>query len=194
MEYSILKSFVDEKMSIRDIVKETNKSATTVRYWLSKYKLKTVNKSFTDGYISENSILKVDGKPIQSCSKCNILLTEETGYWRESKKIWQANCKKCHNKYSVERWQSNKKRAVEYKGGKCERCGYNKCIDALEFHHIDPSEKDKNFGNIKIRKWEDQKKELDKCICVCANCHREIHLELRCDTSKTGTENSQSLT
>ena len=181
MEYSILKSFVDQKMSIRDIVKKTDKGATTIRYWLNKHKLKTANKSFSDGYIGENHILRVDGRPIQNCSKCKVLLTEETGYWRESKKIWQANCKKCHNKYSVERWQNNKKRAVEYKGGKCERCGYDKCIDALEFHHIDPSQKDKNFGNIKIRKWEDQIKELDKCICVCSNCHREIHAELRLD-------------
>lgn len=183
MEYSLLKSFVDQKMSIRDIVKKTNKSATSIRYWLNKHKLKTANKSFSDGYVGENHILRIDGRPIQSCSKCGVFLTEKTGYWRESKKVWQANCKKCHNKYSVERWQNNKKRAVEYKGGKCERCGYDKCVDALEFHHIDPTQKDKNFGNIKIRKWEDQIKELDKCICVCANCHREIHAELRLDIS-----------
>jgi hypothetical protein len=180
MDYSTLKSFVDSKMSIREISKITNKGSTTIRYWLKKYDLKTENKSFKEGYVL-NPILKVDGRPVQNCSKCSILLTEETGYWRSSKKIWQANCKKCHNKYSVERWQNNKKRAVEYKGGKCERCGYDKCVDALEFHHINPTQKDKNFGNIKIRKWETQKNELDKCICVCANCHREIHAELRLD-------------
>jgi hypothetical protein len=181
MEYSILKSFVEQKMSIRDIGKKTNKSATSIRYWLNKYKLKTANKSFSDGYIGENHILRVDGKPIQNCSKCGIFLNEETGYWRESKKVWQANCKKCHNNYNADRWKNSKKKAVEYKGGKCEKCGYNKCIDALEFHHIDPDQKDKNFGNLKLRKWEDQKKELDKCVCVCANCHREIHAELRLD-------------
>ena len=37
-----------------------------------------------------------------------------------------------------------KEQLVEYKGGKCERCGYNKSMRALEFHHLDPSEKD--FG------------------------------------------------
>ena len=66
MEYSILKSFVEQKMSIRDIAKKTNKSATTIRYWLNNHKLKTVNKSFSDGYIGENHILRVDGKPIQN--------------------------------------------------------------------------------------------------------------------------------
>ena len=179
MEYSTLKSFVDDNMSIRDIAKITSKSSTTIRYWLNKYNLKTEHKSFGNGYVAENSIEKLDGRPIQNCSQCGILLTEETGYWRNSRKIWLVNCRKCHNNYNSDRWKNNKKKAVEYKGGKCERCGYNKCIDALEFHHIDPSKKDKNFGSMKLRKWEDQKNELDKCICVCANCHREIHSEIR---------------
>lgn len=181
MEYTILKSLVDQKLSIRDIAKTINKSSTSVRYWLKKYNLKTVHNSFIDGYIGENSILRLNGATIQNCSNCGILLNEDTGYWRKNKNQWQAKCKKCLNKLSVDRWRNNKKRAVEYKGGKCERCGYDRCIDALEFHHIDPTQKDKNFSNIKIRKWEDQKKELDKCICVCANCHREVHFELRLD-------------
>ena len=74
----------------------------------------------------------------------------------------------------IKRRKANKKFLVEYKGGKCERCGYNKCIGALEFHHLDPSTKSfsltgNTFG------IERQKKEADKCILVCANCHREIH-------------------
>ena len=69
-----------------------------------------------------------------------------------------------------------KELSVEYKGGKCEVCGYDRCLKALEFHHLDPNEKD--FGIIKVGYslgWEKVKQELDKCIMVCANCHREIH-------------------
>ena len=181
MEYSILKSFVDKKMSAREISKLTNKSLTSIRYWLKKYNLETAFKSFKEE--PYYTVERVDGKPIQKCSKCKVLLTEETGYWRNSKKVWLANCKKCHNSYNADRWKNSKKKAVEYKGGKCQKCGYNKCIDALEFHQLHPTQKDKNFGNLKLRKWEDQIKELDKCICVCANCHREIHAELRLDIS-----------
>ena len=66
--------------------------------------------------------------------------------------------------------------AVTYKGGKCEKCGYNKCIAALDFHHLNPLEKDFSIGNKGYtRSWENIKKEIDKCILVCANCHREIH-------------------
>ena len=77
----------------------------------------------------------------------------------------------------------NKERAVEYKGGKCEKCGYNKCISALEFHHLDPKEKDFSpSGNMNMA-WDKIKIEIDKCILVCANCHREIHEELNWQVS-----------
>lgn len=69
-----------------------------------------------------------------------------------------------------------REQAISYKGGKCEVCGYNKCQQALEFHHNDSSIKD--FGisvNGYARSWNKVKHELDKCIMVCANCHREIH-------------------
>ena len=67
-----------------------------------------------------------------------------------------------------------KKEMVDYKGGKCEICSYDKSFRALQFHHIDPSTKDFNIGGVTSMN-EDVKKELDKCILVCANCHSEIH-------------------
>lgn len=70
-----------------------------------------------------------------------------------------------------------KEKLVEYKGGKCERCGYNKCITALEFHHLDPNEKEFGVGNFEVLSFDKCKKEVDKCILVCSNCHREIHYE-----------------
>lgn len=66
--------------------------------------------------------------------------------------------------------------AIDYKGGKCCVCGYNRCNSALDFHHKD--EKNKKFGlSVRglTRSWERTKAEVDKCILVCANCHREIH-------------------
>lgn len=66
--------------------------------------------------------------------------------------------------------------AVAYKGGKCSLCGYTKCLDALEFHHLDPLKKDfaiSQYGH--SRSWQRVQKELDKCVMLCANCHREIH-------------------
>lgn len=67
-----------------------------------------------------------------------------------------------------------KEMSVEYLGGKCSKCGYNKCIAALEFHHLGG----KDFGIAQsghTRSWSKVKTELDKCVLLCSNCHREEH-------------------
>lgn len=67
-----------------------------------------------------------------------------------------------------------KKTLVEYKGGKCEICGYNKSLSALCFHHNDPNEKEFTIGGRNYSK-ERMLKEVDKCILLCQNCHHETH-------------------
>ena len=73
--------------------------------------------------------------------------------------------------------QKMKEKSVQYKGGKCVKCDYNKCIRALEFHHLDPSEKDFTISRYSVLSWNKIKVELDKCILICSNCHRELHEE-----------------
>ena len=70
-----------------------------------------------------------------------------------------------------------KQRLVDYKGGKCQICGYNRCINALEFHHVNPEEKDFTISG-GTKSFDTLKPEIDKCILVCSNCHREIHAGL----------------
>lgn len=73
-----------------------------------------------------------------------------------------------------------KAKLIELKGGKCSFCGYDKCPDALELHHKDPEEKDFQLNNRTMgRKWEVIFKEVEKCILLCANCHREVHYQKR---------------
>jgi hypothetical protein len=73
-----------------------------------------------------------------------------------------------------------KQMAVDYKGGKCEKCGYNKCNDALEFHHPDPTQKDFSISNGGCSQaWDKIRIELDKCIMLCSNCHREAHANIQ---------------
>ena len=65
--------------------------------------------------------------------------------------------------------------AIAYKGGKCQLCGYSRFQGALDLHHLNP--KNKNFGIADkgyTRSWKRIEAELDKCILVCANCHREL--------------------
>ena len=65
--------------------------------------------------------------------------------------------------------------AIEYKGSKCQICGYKKCVAALELHHIKKSEKSFGIGDKGYtRSWEKTRLELDKCVLLCANCPREV--------------------
>lgn len=82
----------------------------------------------------------------------------------------------------VKAWRNTTKiKMVEAMGGKCQCCGYNRCVKALAFHHIDPLQKDIGFGNIRAnpKSWTKIVEELKKCILVCHNCHSEIHAGIR---------------
>ena len=66
--------------------------------------------------------------------------------------------------------------AIQYKGGKCAICGYSRCPDVLEFHHLNPQAKEFGMGVGGLtRSWARVKAEADKCVMLCANCHREVH-------------------
>ena len=65
---------------------------------------------------------------------------------------------------------------LEYKGGKCIVCGYNKTPWAMDLHHVDETKKEFSMSVRGLtRSWERLKKEADKCVLLCANCHREVH-------------------
>lgn len=103
--------------------------------------------------------------PVGECSRCHQTRT------LPSKNL----CSTCI--VSISR-QQQKQRAIEYKGGSCQRCGYNKCNEALTFHHRNPDEKDFEISGQYIR-WERVRLELDKCDMLCQNCHAEVHTALR---------------
>ncbi len=92
---------------------------------------------------------------------------ESTGYWR---------CYKCVYESVARRRDKIKLKLVEFHGGKCIICGYNKSINALEFHHRVPAEKKFSLSkNNLCYSWEKILEESKKCDLLCANCHREVH-------------------
>lgn len=118
-------------------------------------------------------MLNIENQKIMYCDSCG----EETEHAHiKDGKYYKWVCKKCRSKWTQMRRDNLKKLALEYLGNKCVICGYDRCKNALEFHHIDPSTKDFGIGEKGYtRSWEKNKNELDKCILVCSNCHREIH-------------------
>lgn len=104
------------------------------------------------------------------CNRCN----KEYIYSRKS----GGTTKFCASCVTSIRRKKLKEKAILYKGGKCSICGYDKCNTALEFHHTDPSNKEIEISCNKNPSWDKLKIELDKCVILCANCHRELHEEM----------------
>ena len=79
---------------------------------------------------------------------------------------------------AVKEWRKNTKQKLTIcMGSKCQICGYNKSQNALEFHHIDPNEKDFSLSSTRAnpKKWTSIVNEQQKCILLCSNCHKEVH-------------------
>ena len=161
MDYDILKKLVDQGYSQHQIAQQTGKSQTTIRYWLRKLGLKTT-------YGRGGKLLAPRCKRCGEQDPNKMMRNGKSGY---AKSI----CRACQNRNTIERGRRNKRLYLEYMGGKCQLCGYSKCPEALEFHHTDPTQKDPTFRSIRYWGLEKAKKELDQCMLVCANCHREIH-------------------
>ncbi len=91
-------------------------------------------------------------------------------------KKWK--CCPCTVEHASNYRKRKKKKAIDYKGGKCELCGYKKSIAALTFHHINPLFKEYLISGTSLCKsWDKLVIELDKCQLLCCNCHFELHAE-----------------
>lgn len=80
------------------------------------------------------------------------------------------NLTRKHQKTILRR--SMKLQAIKLLGNKCSICGYDRCIDALEFHHKNPSEKEFKLGSGNTMSWKEYKFEAMKCVLVCSNRHK----------------------
>lgn len=112
--------------------------------------------------------VSTEHRACQSCSRVYV--------YDRKKGHTATKCNSCNangNRVAV------KRRAIDYKGGSCSRCGYNKCPDSLVFHHLDPKGKDFTMAGGWALSWDRLEDELDKCILLCANCHGEVHAEMR---------------
>jgi hypothetical protein len=132
------------------------------------------------------------------CTKCKIPKDEKEfnkhSNNKDKKSSW---CKICTKIISTKYYEDNKSLVLKKQhirdnekkqyinnlkeNIKCQKCGYNKCIVALDYHHLDPSKKDFNIATTRVRNINTEysrnliEKEIEKCIVLCANCHREFH-------------------
>ena len=130
------------------------------------------------------------------CSKCKLDKDVIEFNFNSHKQRYDYHCKKCHSEYLKVHYKNNKqyykdkakKRNVnlqnwikEYKLSlKCKECGENHPA-CLDFHHLDPNEKDLEISAAINNGWNLERllKEIEKCIVLCSNCHRKLHWNLK---------------
>jgi len=142
-----LEKYIAEGYTQRKIALAESTSHSNVRYWLKKYHLRTLHRP---GRNSQN----VNGK----CDVCGKAVKR------------RFLCPGCCTK--VRRFRT-KTRAVELLGGKCKDCGWSGHLAGYDFHHLHG--KDFSIGQVANKSWEIVKQELEKCILLCARCHRIRH-------------------
>lgn len=117
---------------------------------------------------------------MKSCTVCGERKPGDEFFWKDkahTKK--QSRCKRCHRGMMRERARRTFLWLYATVGDKCKACGYDKCQAALEFHHRNPEEKDFQISKAQSYNKDKLLQEAAKCILLCANCHREVHNNVR---------------
>jgi 5-methylcytosine-specific restriction endonuclease McrA len=155
--------YVKRGMTKQEIADKYGYTTSKVKYLLEKFGI-TKN--------SENVI--TDTTP-RKCAQCGEEKPSTEFYMRSDKGI-DTHCRTCSSSKTVARYKSYKLSYIALKGGCCQACGFNKYEGAMEFHHVDPAEKDNSIARL-MRHPSSPKilAELKKCVLVCSNCHRMIH-------------------
>lgn len=115
----------------------------------------------------------------KKCTICKSTKMLSEFYINGSTSKAHSYCKSCTNRATTIRQRKIKKDAVDYLGGKCAKCGVTGDPAIFDFHHKDPRQKDFNISKKKHCSLDKIKRELDKCMLLCACCHRIVHVAER---------------
>jgi DNA-binding transcriptional ArsR family regulator len=127
-----LRPLVDGGATLREMAAELGRSVATIRHWLKKY-----------GLVSDGGRRRALANEARSTGQnyatleCHYhgvtrFILEGRGYFR---------CLQCRKERVAEWRRRVKRRLVEEAGGSCVICGYDRCVAALHFHHLDPTAK-----------------------------------------------------
>lgn len=161
LEREVLVRLVADAWSLAQIADEVGRSKTTVRYWLREYGLATMRS------VGSAAPTQDEARLMSRCPKHGSV-----GFTRRAAGGYR--CNKCRAEAVSRRRRKVKRLLVQEAGGACLLCGYDRCISALEFHHVDPREKRFALSLRAARSLERLRAEARKCVLLCANCHCEV--------------------
>lgn len=162
----VLATLTAEGLPLRQIAAVVNRSSSTVRYWIARYGLEPPKKARRAAV--DEALAKGERTVRRECRVHGgtTFVIENSG---------RVRCRKCRMA-AVSRWRRRTKAIlVAEAGGRCALCGYAKHQAALQFHHLDPARKDFHLACSGVtRSIERLRREIQKCILLCANCHAEV--------------------
>jgi transposase-like protein len=155
-----LENYLSQGLTKNQIAEQEGVLSVTVRGWIRKYKLGNERRSLKNCVVCGKHLC---GSQTKFCSKaCCCRVGNEK-----------------HQTYSEQQKRGVKRKLelIALRGSKCEECGYSKNLAALQFHHLNPNEKESQMDMRKLSnsKWEWCLEELSKCRVLCSNCHAETH-------------------
>jgi hypothetical protein len=158
----VLQELAASGATLREMAEAIDRSISTVRYWLDRWQIERTGR-----------VGKVDlavAPPIRElrCKRHGLtrFKLEGRGYYR---------CMRCRQERVTDWRRRTKLLLVEDAGGRCILCGYDRCVAALHFHHLDPAQKKFALSrNGVTRSRAEARLEADKCVLLCANCHAEV--------------------
>jgi transposase len=162
LSHADLAGLVASGLSTAQIAERVGRSKTTVRHWLREYSLTTAYSARRRAAVEGSKAL------VSTCAKhgSTTFIKRSAGGYR---------CGKCRAESVTHHRRKIKRLLVEEAGGACVLCGYDRCVSALAFHHIDPASKRFSLSHRGVtRSLAAARAEASRCVLLCANCHAEV--------------------
>jgi hypothetical protein len=170
IERELLAEIVACRLSIRDMADVFDRSPSTIRRWLAKHGI-TPAASARRGAGAVASAAQTT-TPDLPCPTHGVTrhVPRADGSFR---------CARCRSEQVAARRRRVKRQLVDEAGGCCALCGYDACVAALQFHHVDPGAKSFAISRAGVtRALSKAREEAAKCVLLCANCHAEVEAGL----------------
>lgn len=134
-----LEALVARELSIAEMAEALERSKGTIRHWLARYGLKSRGQEC--GSRGSTGAAKAAGMAtvMRECRRHGM-----TAFWLEGRGYY--GCKRCRMERVSARRRKLKRMLVSEAGGRCVICGYDRCVSALHFHHVDPRNKRFHMG------------------------------------------------
>ena len=166
----LLEELASGGATLREMAAAADRSVATVRHWLKAWQIEREPRHAT----------RRPGHPVSAPRDAVLtcLRHGETVFRLDSRGGYR--CCRCRQERVARRRRTIKRILVEEAGGACSACGYDACIAAMQFHHVDPATKEFALSSEGVtRSIARARAEAAKCVLLCANCHAEVEAGIR---------------